>query len=402
MKTRREFLRVAGFSAAALAGAAAQEIGRPAPQASSRRIRLAVVGGGFGATFHWHEHPNCVVSAVTDLYAVRRQKLREAYRCDSVYDSLEDMLKKRNDLDAVAIFSGAPDHAKHVAMCMQRGLHVISAVPACQSLEEAQQLKELKEKTGLKYMMAESSYYRAGCIYARSLFRQAGFGDLFYSEVEYYHDFPPAQLLADKRSLWYHPDGAKSWRQGLPPMQYPTHSLGYVTGVTGERIASVSCLGWGADHPFYREKKNQYGNPLSNEFALMQTDRGHMVRCNVFWNVVANGEQARWFGEKGSLYMEVPGVSADTWHARKGKPAPKKLPDYLDSAMLPPTMRHASGHGGSAVFITAEFINALIDNREPECNLYDSLAMTVPGIVAHQSALRNGEQLEVPRFDRKS
>src|SRR5581483_2195143 len=139
-------LRVAGFSAAALAGAAAQEIGRPAPQASSRRIRLAVVGGGFGATFHWHEHPNCVVSAVTDLYAVRRQKLREAYRCDSVYDSLEDMLKKRNDLDAVAIFSGAPDHAKHVAMCMQRGLHVISAVPACQSLEEAQQLKELKEK----------------------------------------------------------------------------------------------------------------------------------------------------------------------------------------------------------------------------------------------------------------
>ena len=125
MKTRREFLSTAGFGAAALAQAAAQQIGAPAP-ASTRKIRLAVVGGGFGAGFHWAEHPNCVVSAVTDLYAVRRQKLREAYRCDSAYDSLEDMLKKRNDLDAVAIFSGAPDHAKHVVMCMERGLHVVS------------------------------------------------------------------------------------------------------------------------------------------------------------------------------------------------------------------------------------------------------------------------------------
>src|SRR5262249_39063914 len=151
-------------------------------------------------------------------------------------------------------------------------------------------------------------------------------------------------------------------------------SLGYVTGVTRERINSVACLGWGASDGFYREKKNQYGNPLSNEFALMQTDRGHMVRCNVFWNVVASGEQARWFGQKGSLYMALEGVSPNTWHARNGKAAPQKLPDYLDSAMLPALMRHASGHGGSAVFITTEFINALVDNREPECNLYDSLA----------------------------
>ena len=183
MKTRREFLSMAGFGAAALAQAGAQQIGAPAPN-STRTIRLAVVGGGFGASFHWHEHPNCVVSAVTDLYAVRRQKLRDAYRCDSVYDSLDDMLKKRKDLDAVAIFSGAPDHVRQATMCMERGLHVVSAVPACWSLEEAQRLKEVKEKTGRKYMMAESSYYRNGCIYARSLFQQGGFGELFYSEVE--------------------------------------------------------------------------------------------------------------------------------------------------------------------------------------------------------------------------
>src|SRR5690242_12579161 len=113
MKTRRDFLGAAGFGAAALMQAAASQVGKPAPKGSTKNIRLAVVGGGFGSTFHWHEHPNCKVTAVTDHYPARRRKLQEAYHCDSVYDSLEDMLKKRNDLDAIAIFSGAVDHARH-------------------------------------------------------------------------------------------------------------------------------------------------------------------------------------------------------------------------------------------------------------------------------------------------
>ena len=44
---------------------------------------------------------------------------------------------------------------------------------------------------------------------------------------------------------------------------------------------------------------------------------------------------------------------------------------------------------------------ALVEDREPAIDLYESLAITVPGIVAHQSALKGGEQLAVPSFDRK-
>jgi predicted dehydrogenase len=144
---------------------------------------------GFGASFPWGEHPNCTVAAVTDLYAERRQKLRDAYKCDSAYNSYEDLLSKRTDLDAVAIFSAPPDHARHVKMAFEHGLHVVSAVPACQTLEEAAELKQLKERTGLKYMMAESSYYYVGCIYARDLYRRGEPGSVFYVEAEYYHDY---------------------------------------------------------------------------------------------------------------------------------------------------------------------------------------------------------------------
>ena len=368
---------------------------------TTKKIRLAIVGGGFGSSFPWAEHPNCTVAAVTDLYAERRRKLRDAYRCDSVYDSLEDMLKKRSDLDAVAIFSGAPDHARHVRMCFERGLHVVSAVPACQTLEEAQQLKELKEKTGLKYMMAESSYYYPGCVYARDLYRQGRFGSIFYIEADYYHDYLE-DSLADRHSILYNPDGSPGWRQGLPPMHYPTHTTAFMLGVTGERIVKVSCLGWGDPQVMRKLQKNPSRNPFSNQVASMLGERSGMLRCNVFRQIAADGVQARWFGEKGSFYMANQGLNRDVWHERNHKAAPVTLPEYWNSSALPQPMRHPSGHSGSAVMICAEFINALLANREPVVDVYLALAMTVPGIVAHQSALKNGEQLTVPAFERKA
>jgi hypothetical protein len=33
-------------------------------------------------------------------------------------------------------------------------------------------------------------------------------------------------------------------------------------------------------------------------------------------------------------------------------------------------------------------------------DVYEALAMTVPGIVAHHSALKDGETLKVPQFNR--
>jgi predicted dehydrogenase len=399
MKSRREVLLAAGGAALLSQNLAAKPVGRPAPLSSSKKIRMAVVGGGFGSQFQFHEHPNCVVAAVTDLRADRRKRLSEVYRCDNMYPSLEELLKKEKRLDAVAVFSGATDHFKHVAMCMNQGLNVYCAVPACFSLEEAERLKALKEKTGLRYMMGETSYYRGGCILARQLFSEGWFGEIFYSELAYYHDRGDLKALVEnKESRFYNPDGERNWRWGLPPLHYPTHSLGYLTGVTGDRVRSVSALGWGNQHPYVTE--NRYRNPYFNEASLMETDRGHMIRCNVFWLVGEDGERAQWYGENGTLYMANGGLHGDLQRAREGKPKPVTYPNYLEDPMVPPTMRHGSGHGGSHVFLSAEFINALVEDREPVIDIYAALAMTVPGIVAHQSALNGGERLRVPSFEK--
>jgi predicted dehydrogenase len=269
------------------------------------------------------------------------------------------------------------------------------------NLEDAEHLRSVKEKTGLRYMMAESSYYRQAAIHARNLYRKGAFGEIIYSEVEYYHDFNVDERLNKRPSLWFHPDGSNSWRQGMPPMNYPTHSLGFVVGVTGERIVSVSCQGIEERSKAARLPSNVYNNSFFNQFALSRTNKGHMVRHNECRQIAApEMERAQWYGEKASLLMAKPGIHGDIWQDRYGKPGPANVPNFWNSDMLPARMRHESGHGGSAVFISAEFINALIENREPTVNVYEALAMTVPGLVAHQSALKNGEQMKVPGFDR--
>ena len=395
--SRRRLLQSTGAAALAssVSGLAMNE-SRGAPEEgvpdnpirSDRKIRVGVVGGGFGASFHWHEHPNVTVLAVSDLRADRRQRLMITYQCDRSYDSLEKLILDQS-IEAVAVFTGAPDHVRHSVAAMNAGKHVICAVPAAMNLDECAQLLETKKRTERTYMMAETSYYRDHTITARQLFNKGGFGELLYIEGEYYHP-----LVGEYRDAYWWREGKPTWRHGYAPMLYPTHSTGFMVGVTRERATVVSCLGWG-DSNDPDLQKNQYRNPYSAQMALMKTNKHHVWRCNVIFSGTAHGERAQWFGTKLTYYMPGSGQPFSIL----GKDAPKwdDVPKYRH--LLPKPMRHDSGHGGSHVFLTHEFVAALVEEREPAIDIYESLAMNVPGIIAHQSALKGGEQLKVPSFD---
>lgn len=391
--SRRGFL--AGATASLALPMAASALGKSladAPaweQRSDKKIRIGIVGGGFGQSFHWHEHPNCTVEAVSDLRPDRLTQLQGKYKCDKTYESLEKLILDPA-IDAVAVFTEAPNHARHVIDCMEHGKHVISAVPACCALEEAARMKEVKERTGLKYMMAETSSYRWETITARRLLRDGLLGELIYTEGEYYHPMDKA----GRDALWYYKD-QRTWRYAYPPMLYPTHSSAFLVGVTGERLVKVSCIGWGDTENDPALRDNAYNNPFNNAMAMFLTDQGHPFRCNVAWDIKAHGERAQWFGTRGAMYM--PGSGGQPFVLQLPDQTLSGLPDYWH--MVPEAMRYDTGHGKSHPFITNEFVMALVEDREPLVDLYEALAFTVPGIVAHESCFKDGEQLPIPSFD---
>ncbi len=395
---RRNFL--AGSVAAAQRTAPAQTaVGE---RSTGKTVRVGVVGGGFGSSFQWHLHPKCKVTAVCDIRPDRLQRLSEVYKCGNTFNNFREMLK-HPELDAVAVFTPLPLHVWMDIESLKAGKHVISAVPCGMSLEELERLLDTVKRTGLKYMMAETSYYRPEVITARQWAKEGKFGTIFYSESEYHHE-GLIPLMFDDR-------GFPTWRHGLPPMHYPTHCTGMVIPVTAERLMEVTAIGWGDQHEVLQT--NQCKNPFWSTTAFFKTSGGHSSRISVFWHVAAGGtERGAFYGDRMSYIMARPEGSPNTQVtiSRDGKTVidangyPEGVvksvaydqPNHFEK--LPESLRVRSGHGGSHTFLTHEFVSAIAEDRTPSVNVWEAIAYTAPGIVAHQSALRGGETMKIKDY----
>lgn len=395
--SRRSFLQTTGLSvaAASVSGLAmAQAPAKPPviqgfeeaptdPNAakawkpiSDRKLRVGIVGYGvcrFGAAFSFQDHPNVEVVAVSDLFPDRCAALAQACRCEKTYPSLEEMVKD-DQIEAIFVATDAPSHARHCIDVLKHGKHVACAVPATfGSLEDAAQLFEVVKSTGKTYMMFETSYFHEDVHAMREIYRAGKFGKVVYAEGEYYHD-SVEQI-----------DSYKGWRIGLPPQWYPTHSNAYFTGVTGGSFTEVSCMGIPSLKELLQPANNRYQNPFGTEVALFRTSEGGMARMAVSWDTPGDsGEKGRIRGQMGSYYGKYEG------------PLAKELPPTQRPA-LPPGVA-AGGHGGSHGQLTNEFVSAILQNRAPLVDIAQALNMTVAGIVAHQSALKNGELLKIPQY----
>ncbi|GAB3924893.1 Gfo/Idh/MocA family protein [Larkinella terrae] len=342
---------------------------------SSRKIRVGIIGYGlckFGSAFGFQNHPNVEVVAVSDLFPDRCAELAKECKCSKTYPSIEELVKDDN-IEAVFIATDAPSHAKHAIMALKHGKHVATAVPAVfGSLEDADALYEAVKSSGKKYMMFETSCFHEDLHAMRQIYNAGGLGKLIYSEGEYYH------YMDDPLPSY------KEWRVGLPPQYYPTHSNAYYVGVTGGSFTEVSCQGMPSIIKQMQPGNNRYNNIFGSEIAMFRTSEGGTSRMAVSWDTPGDhGERGRIRGQKGSFYGKYEGLE-------------KNLPDLVRPA-LPPGVE-SGGHGGSHGRLTDEFITAILQDRHPLVNIAMALNLTVSGIVAHQSAVKNGETLKIPQY----
>jgi len=345
---------------------------------SDRKVKVGIAGYGlckFGGAFFYQNHPNVEVVSATDLDPGRCAELAKAVGARKTYPSCEEMISKDKEIEAVYIATDAPSHAKLAIMGLTHGKHVCSAVPAVfgfKAEEEAEELLEAVKKSGLKYAMNETSTFHADLWNKRTQYQAGALGKIIYSEGEYYHDFGPRGLSG------YNPKNGKidlnGWRRGLPPMWYPTHSNAYYVSITGGRFTEVSCLG--TPGLYDEHKENQWKNPFGTEVGMFKTSEGGISRMAVSWDMKnAHGEMGRVYGQK----PHDPKING-------ARPA------------LPPGVG-AGGHGGSHGQLTNDFIESIILDREPTVNVGDALNMTVAGVIAHKSALKDGEWMKIPQYE---
>ncbi|MBQ3332449.1 MAG: Gfo/Idh/MocA family oxidoreductase, partial [Thermoguttaceae bacterium] len=327
---------------------------------SDKKVRVGIVGYGvchFGAAFAFQDHPNVDIVAVSDLIPERRDGLAAACRCEKTYDSLEEMVKD-DSIEAIFLATDAPSHARQSVMVLEHGKHVCHAVPAFYGdPEDGHRLAEaVKNNPGLKYMMFETSVYHDDIYAMEKLYAAGVFGEIAYSEGEYYH---PSSIGEPYLGSY------KGWRNNGAPMWYPTHGSAYYVAITHGRFVDVTARGvrpQKGEEPY--TVQNPYDtsvNPFVGEYSLSRTSDGGLFR-------MGRGHSQGEYVEGGRIRGQYAGY--DSHNGRidgfvgdaEGK---RRLEEALANGLnlkkppLPPGV-DAGGHGGSHGYLSDNFVRAIL------------------------------------------
>lgn len=354
-------------------------------------IALGLVGcGAFGSQFIRlaMNHPDVDRFALCDQNAEKLAQRAAEHGVSETYDSLDALCE--SDLDAVMCITQPWLHAAQAVQVMEAGKDVYTAVPMGQDLAEIEAVIEACRRTGRRYMMGETSYFRREAAYCRRRARAGDFGEIVLIEAEYLHDLDHG-LRDVARWRW-----AEHWgsdKTGGVPMHYPSHSVCYPVSVSGQHMTSVSCLGYVYPNDDWFRADTISGCVFSNEVALFEMSGGAKARICEFRRVGHRGAErmTRVYGTEASWEE---GLSGCLW-CDKHHDEPVEPP--ADFEPLPTALAaDRGGHGGSHAYLVHEFVRTVVEGRQSRINAWEAARYCVPGIVAHESALRGGERLPVP------
>lgn len=389
-------------------------------------IRVGVCGvGAFADCFIplFKHHPAVENVVLCDLdaekLAAKGAKFGIRDRCPSL-DALCGM-----DVDAIAIITQHHLHGPQAEQALRAGKHVYSAVPSAISIEEITALVRTVETTGRIYMIGETSYYYPCAIYCRNRFQKGDFGHVVYAEGEYYHDYVHGMYDVAK---WRH---GKDWERyfGMPPMFYPTHSTSMIVSVTGAHATQVSGMGFVDRHPdtLYARPDNVWKNPFSNETMLCRMSDGSMARISEFRRIGHPGTVGMsLYGTEASYEEQVGGrmwvtkdratcvdlnatlacrdISATGDRGQMGRVTGadgthRGVCEVHPVERLPREfLGLGNGHNGSHQFLVHDFVTACVTGTTPPNNVWEAARYLIPGLIAHESALKGGVLLDVPDF----
>ncbi|MBQ3954950.1 MAG: Gfo/Idh/MocA family oxidoreductase [Clostridia bacterium] len=374
-----------------------------------KKLHVALVGLGFGGAFApiYKEHPNVGKLTLFDTNPAVLKNTSDYIGGADCAGSFEEILSDPS-VDAVHLVTPIPLHADMTVAALEAGKHCACTVPMATSLEDIRRIVKAKRKSGKNYMMMETTLYTYQYFYAKRMKEAGEFGKIQFFRGSHYQD------MAGWPDYW----------MGLPPFWYGTHAIGPMVGLSDSRICRVNCFGSGTMAEWMVRR---YGNPYPVETAIFEFENG------------LKGEATRSLFETARLYQEGMHVLGSEksfewgfadWDAPiittlgapvdgRGRPTTAEtvpMPNYYED--LPEELWHftvggnydplnpqdslkmgaGAGHHGAHAHLVHEFVMSCVEERKPWIDEHLGGNITAAGICAHESALRNGEPVIVPKF----
>lgn len=354
------------------------------------KLRVGLVGIGRGTAYGrvLMNHPRTEITALCDTNAEKLSENAAAFnlsdaQCFTDYETFLD-----SGLDLVVLGTPIPYHEAQVIAALDRNIHVLCEVTAANTIEGCRNIYNAVRRSKAKYMLAENCNYMHFVLEWKDYVDRDLLGHIHYAEAEYVHEI--RQLVIDK-------DGNNLWRTQRAPLHYCSHSLGPLLLWLDDYIVRCTASGTGV-----HIVENVGPGAIDMQCGLFETSKGVTIR--VLRSSVSPRKPA-WcgyamYGSKG--YIETDNYTSDRAR-RYFEGVDEDVVNFTNYASDPDASEEmkAGGHGSCEYLLINAFLDSLFHDTKPPIDIVKALDMTIPGLVAHEAAMRGGVWLNCPLFYRE-
>lgn len=153
-------------------------------------IGLGVIGLGMGRDLFYLNRDASSRFEVRGVCATTPSKVEEAARAHGIPFFTTDyrQLVRRDEIDAVAVFSPDHLHGEHCQAALSAGKHVLVTKPMVTALSEAVQLMREAEARGLKLLVGETCRWYTSFLALKKLYDDGDLGEPVLAEAHYVHE----------------------------------------------------------------------------------------------------------------------------------------------------------------------------------------------------------------------
>ena len=353
------------------------------------RVGVAGVSRGRSLTRVFGAHSRVEVTALCDIDTAKLADIGKAFNLTDkqLYTDYDSFLSA--PMDIVVIATPIAFHAEHTIKALESGRHVLCEQTAAYTIEDCGRIVDAVRRTGLKYMMAENYCYFHYIREWQKIVEAGKIGSIYYAEGEYIHEI--INLLVDAKT------GKYFWRHSRPPVWYCAHTLGPILMLMKDRVVR----GCGLTSGFTRkpEYKDHIGF-LDIEVALFQTEKGALVK--ILRSQTAARPHMVWYslyGTRGHLENHRDrGEGLYYSEDMAGHKNAVAMPCSVTDPNAPAEAKHG-GHGTSEYYMIRDLLDSIEQNTQPPIDVARAMDFTVPGLIAHESAMKGGQWMDIPQFN---
>ncbi|MCT2591994.1 Gfo/Idh/MocA family oxidoreductase [Streptomyces sp. N2-109] len=344
--------------------------------------RIGIVGLRRGAYLaRWGRHVGLDIAALCERDPEQLAAVAPEFPAARTYDDWRPLLDA--DLDGVVLAHDLDQHVEPALRFLERGVHVLSEVTACRSVEEGRALVAADAASSARYSFAENYVLHPHIRMMSRLVAEGRIGEIELIEADYLHGLPPGgvhDLTGDPAH----------WRGRISPTEYCTHTLSPVLDTASAWPVEVSAFGV---------------QPGERPGAVVLVTRLSSGALAVTRQTFLQGEPDShwsWMSVRGTRglteSLRAPGEAA--WSVRTRVEPWVGGGGLVDETEAPPRLRLGGLKVGRAeegtALVMAAFRDTVVDGAPPRVPVRAAVAASLVGVCAGDSLREGGRTVRLP------